>query len=806
MRVARWVGHVWLDARFALRMARRNPGVTLLAVATLALGVGSTTAIFSVFKAVLLNQLPYRDPDRVVALSQRDPTAPGIGRISLWTAQEWRTRASGFASISLYGDASRTLVDNGQAETLRGLRVDHDFFDTLGIRMLLGRGFRADEDGSPRADVVILSHALWVRRFGADPNIIGRSLALSLEPYRVIGVLPPVVYPLRMSNPAEKPEIFMPQGYDPRAAAACRSCLAGIPIGRLKPGIEVTQAQAELSAITTQITREYPTDFARGTSVELERLRDHLIGPIQTALWVLLGAVAFVLLIACVNIANLLLARATARGKEIAIRSALGAGRGRLAGQLLTESLLLSLAGGIAGVLLGWWGAPALATLAPKELPRMDEVGMDASVLLFGLGLSILTGLLFGMLPALRASRFDAVRSHARGGVRNILVIAEVALAFVLAVGTGLLTKSLLRLTSVNSGFDPHHIFTLTLTLDGAPYRTPEATRGYYRRVLEKVRAVPGVLSAGMASNVPLSRIEPANLRAEGAPNQSDSDAPSVDVFWASPDYFRVFKIPLKRGRFFSDHDGVDQPPAALISESLAKSRFSGADPIGRRIQLGPPQDNEPWATIVGIVGDVRNVGLDQEPDEAVYVPQTMDLAHYTRLVVRTAGEPMSFNKAVRAAILEVDPLQAVFHVQSMDDYVASFLSVRSFTFTLIGSFGAMALLLAGIGIYGVVSYAVGLRTREIGIRMALGAERNAVLRLILRDVLLVLVCGLAAGMLCALAVTRFLAHLLFEVRPTDFATSATVALVLACVALAAGYVPARRAAAVDPSKALRSE
>ena len=284
-------------------MARRNPGVTLLAVTTLALGVGSTTAIFSVFKAVLLNQLPYRDPSRVVALSQTDPTAPGIGRISLWTAHEWRTRAPSFASISLYGDASRTLVDNGQAETLRGLRVDHDFFDTLGIRMLMGRGFRADEDGWPRANVVILSHALWVRRFGADPGIVGRALLLSLEPFRVIGVLPAVTYPLRMSNPAEKPEIFMPMGYDPREAAACRNCLAGIPIGRLKTGIEVGQAQAELSTITTQITRAYPSDFARGTSVQVEAMRDHLVGPIQTALGVLLGAVAFVLLIACANIA-----------------------------------------------------------------------------------------------------------------------------------------------------------------------------------------------------------------------------------------------------------------------------------------------------------------------------------------------------------------------------------------------------------------------------------------------------------------------------------------------------------------------
>jgi putative ABC transport system permease protein len=431
---------------------------------------------------------------------------------------------------------------------------------------------------------------------------------------------------------------------------------------------------------------------------------------------------------------------------------------------------------------------------------------MDPTVLLFGVGISLVTGLLFGIIPALRASKINAPAPRARTGPGSVLVITEVALAFVLAVGTGLLAKSLLRLTTIDSGFDPHHVLTLSsIPVPAGRYASPGGLLGYYRALVEKTRAVPGVLSAAMISDVPLSHTEPTKLRVEGAPNLSDSDAPSVDVFWATPDYFRTLEIPLKRGRFFTDHEGLDQPPAALISESLARSRFPDTQPIGRRIQLGQRQDNGPWLTIVGIVGDVRNPGFDQEPDQAVYVPQAVYPGHYTRLVARVAGDPMSFAPAVRAAILQIDPTQGVFHVQPMDDYVASFLADRSFTLKLIGSFGAMALLLAAIGIYGVVSYTVGLRTREVGIRIALGAERFAVLKLILRDILVLLAWGLALGLLSALALTRFLSHLLFEVRPTDLETSASVALLLACVALLAAYLPAHRAATIDPSQALRS-
>jgi putative ABC transport system permease protein len=816
VRLAIWLEHVFHDARFAFRMSRNTPGFTAIAVLTIALGVGSNTAIFSVVKAVLLNQLPYRDPDRVVSLAQGDPATPAAEGVGGWTANELRVRTRSFESISLYGDVQGTLVENGEAEVLRGMRVTHEFFETLGVRMLLGRSFLADEDRWPRRSVVILSHALWARRFSRDPHIVGRLLQISGVMFRVIGVLPPDFRPLRMSNPAEKPEIFMPLGYDPRQASICRSCFGGTAIARLKPGISVDAARTELGGVMRDLVREYPADYARDTSVRVDPLRDRLVGPVHAALWVMLGAVAFVLLIACANIANLLLARAMARSKEIALRAALGCGRWRLAGQLLTESLLLSVTGGAAGVLLGWRGTAALAALAPKELPRLDEIRMDGTVLLFGLGISLLTGLLVGMIPAWRSSRAnlnDALKragapggDPGRGGLRNLLVIAEVALAFVLVVGAGLLGKSFLRLTAVDAGFDPHHILTLTPTLTGDRYATPEATLRYYRQVVEKVRALPGILNAGMVSNVPLSHTEPTKFRIEGRPSVSDADAPACDLYWTSPDYFGVLKLPLKRGRFFTDRDGVSGSPAALVSESFANLRFPGSNAVGQRIQLGPQKEAGPWFAIVGIVGDARQSGLDSEPNQAVYLPQAVDPFHYTRLVARTIGEPMRFERAVRAAIREIDPMQPVFHVQPMEDYITSSLADRTFTLALISLFGTMALLLAAVGIYGVISYMVGLRTREVGIRMALGAERRAILRIVLQDVLMLLAWGLAAGVAIAFAVMRFLSHMLFEVRPTDITTSASVGLVLAFVALLAAYFPALRAAGVDPSLALRSE
>jgi putative ABC transport system permease protein len=782
-------------------MSRRNPGFTAIAVLTLALGVGSSTAIFSVVKAVLLNPLPYRNPDRVVALTQVDSATGAADGPSGWTRNELRTRARSFESISQYGDAQRTLIENGEAEVLRGTRVNYDFFATLGVKMFRGRTFFATEDRWPRGDVVILTHGLWRRRFNEDPGVIGRTLSLGGESYQVIGVLPPDFHPLRMSNPAEKPEIFMPAGYNPAAFNACRSCFGTTAIARLKAGVNLDAARAEVDSIMRDLAREYPADFARYTA-RLEPLQDRLVGPIQVALWVLLGAVGFVLLIACANIANLLLARATARSKEIVLRAALGCSRGRLTAQLLTESLLLSVTGGIVGV-FAWQGTSALASLAPKELPRLDEIRLDAPVLLFGLAVSVITGLAVGVIPAWRSSQPAA---PAGSRLRNLLVISEVALAFVLAVGAGLLGKSFLRLTAVDPGFNPHHVLTMTPTLAGKPYETHDATLRYYRQVVERVRAVPGILSAGMVTNVPLSHTEPVVFRIDGRPAVRDSEAPLCDMYMASPGYFRVLEIPLKRGRFFTDEDAVSAPPVMLVSESFARLRFPDSDPLGRRIKLGLQSENEPWAEIVGIVGDVRQTGFDSEPNQSVYLPQAVHPFHYSRLVARTAGAPMRFERAVRAAIREIDPTQPVFHVQPMDDYVSSSLADRTFMLALISLFGTLALLLAGIGIYGVISYTVDLRTREVGIRVALGAGRRTILRMVFQDVLILLAWGFAAGLLAAFALTRFLSHLLFEVRPTDVATSASVVLLLSSVALFASYLPARRAASIDPALALRSE
>ena len=453
---------VVVDLRYALRMLRNAPVFAAIAIVTFALGVGSSTAIFSIVKAVLMNSLPYHRADRVVALTQVDPVTQATDGLGGWTANELRARTRSFESISQYGDAQRTLRENGEAEVLRGTRTNYDFFETLGVNMMLGRSFLANEDRFPRGNVVILTYRLWARRFGADPRIVGRILSLSDEAYLVIGVLPPDFHPLRMSNPAETPEIFMPLGYDPKQFNSCRSCFGASSIARLKPGIDVDGARSELNAVMRDITREYSVDYRHGTSARLDLLQDRVVGPVHVALWVLLGAVAFVLLIACANITNLLLARATARSKEIVLRAALGCGRGRLARQLLTEGLLLSLMGGAAGVFVAWLGTSALPSLAPKELPRMDEIRMDAAVLGFGLAISVITGLSVGMIPAWRASRVNlnealnlagsSAGGRAHGRLRNLLVILELALAFVLVAGTGLLAKSFLRLTEVDAG------------------------------------------------------------------------------------------------------------------------------------------------------------------------------------------------------------------------------------------------------------------------------------------------------------------------------------------------------------------
>jgi predicted permease len=804
------------DVSFSARTLRKNLGFSLVAVTTLALGVGANTAIFSVVKAVLLNQLPYGEPGRLVKIAESDPDTPRPETVDFTTTYDLRARSRSFQSLSLYRDGAGAMVEGGEPELLQGMRVNYDFFDTLGVKLQLGRAFLPEEDRPDRRREVILTNGLWRRRFGADPHVLGRTVKLSGNSFVVVGVLPAHFRPLAAPGGSLLPEIFMPLGYDLSQPSACRGCQHLQLIGRLKPGVPVGEARAELNTIMRDIVREHPKDYAREAGVALTPLRDQLVGRVSRALWVLLGAVGFVLLIACANVANLVLARATGRAKEIALRAALGASRARLVRQLLTESLLLALAGGIAGVMLAYWGTATLASLGPREFPRLDEIRMDTPVLLFGLAASLLTGVLFGLMPAFRASRVDlttalkdmgkSTSGRSGHGLRTLLVTAELALAFVLVVGAGLLGKSFLHLMSVDPGFDPHNVLTLSTYVYGERYQKPEAELNYYRQVLERLRATPGVESVAMVSTLPLGSFDRSGFHIQDHPLANASDAPGADRYSVSPDYFQVMKIPLKRGRVFTGQDVTGTPGVAVISESCARSQFPNQDPIGKHIQLGGRHDDKPWLTIVGIVGDIRQYALDRPSNMEAYVVQAQDLSFGYNLVARTGLDPRRLERAVRAVFLAVDKTQPVFHVQPMEMYLADSLAERTFTLALVGVFGGLALLLAAVGIYGVVSYAATLRTREVGIRMALGAERRAVLGMVLREGLKLVGAGLATGLLASVALTRLLSSLLFEVRPSDLATLLCVTLVLAAVALVATWLPAWRASRVDPMVALRYE
>jgi len=803
------------DLRYGVRALRKNPAFTLVAVITLALGVGANTAIFSVVKAVLLNQLPYRQADRLVVLGEDDSGDKRPETIGYATAWDLRRLSHSFESMSLYRDATAAIVERGEPELISGLRVNSDFFDTLGVSMQIGRTFLPEEDRPDGRFEIILSHGLWMRRFGGDPKVLGRVIRLNESSFTVVGVLPAGFRTLEIPGAPGYPEMFEPLGYDLSQRFACRDCQHLHFIARMKRGISAQQAHADLKTIMGNLVRQYPAAYPSNAGVALMPLQTYLVGRVSTALWVLLGAVGLVLLIACANVANLMLARATRRSKEIAMRAALGAGRVRLVRQLITESLVLALAGGLVGVMLAWSGTSALAVLGPKEIPRVNEIRMDTSVLLFGLIASLITGLLFGMAPALRSARVDLndalkdlgkiTEGRSRFGLRNLLVATELAIAFVLVVGAGLLGRSFLNLMNVDAGYDPHNVLTLGSFAYGARYQKPEVELAYYKQAMERLRRTPGIESVAMASNLPLLTFDRYGFHIrERATNPAED--PSADTYSVSPDYFSVMKIHLKRGRSFTDQDGSNSPKVAVISENCARRMFPNQDPIGKEIQLGGRDDTKPWTTIVGVVGDVRQYGLDKAPDMEAYLAQAQNMSYLFSMVARTSIDPRSVEGAARAAFLAADPTLPVFRVQPLENYVASSLAQRRFTLALLGLFGGLALALAGVGIYGLISYAVTLRTREMGIRMAFGAERSDVLAMVLRQGLVLTGLGLAVGFAASLALNRLLSSLLFEVRPTDLGTSALVAVLLAAVALLASYLPARRAASVDPMIALRYE
>jgi putative ABC transport system permease protein len=801
MRRMRLLTGLWYDARFAWRAVLRSSGATAAAVVTLALGVGLNTAIFSVVESLLLRQLPYGAPDRIVALTLLDSNGSHGGVVDAWLVRQWAARARTLDGIAIHGDSQLLLHDGGDTEVMRGTRVSASYFDTLGVHALLGRTFQPGEDRLEPTSVLILTYDVWVRRFGAEKTIIGRALTVDGGPYRVIGVLPERFDPLRMTNRAERPEYFAPASYD------CDQC-SGLyrVVARLKPDVTPQQAQSDLNAVMRQIALDYPGAYAPRTTIAVEPLLDQLVGPIRPALWTVFGAVSLVLLIACANVASLQLARATTRSREFAVRAALGGPRGRIAGQLLIENLLVACLGGAAGLLAARGGTSTIVALAPRVLPRIDEIRIDGTVLTFTLAATLVTGVVFGLLPAWTGSRVDVndalkrttgVSGRVSGTrVRNILVVADLVLAFVLVLTTSLLAKSFRNLTALDAGFEAPNVLTMTPALtDSAQNRGPADRLEHYRQILERIRAMPGVTAAGMASNVPLSNVESEAVRTERDTALRDAEVPPADLFWVTPGYLDAMKIRLSRGRPFSDADNLMPAASAIVSEAFARRRLTGQDPIGRRVQIVGQNPAHMWLTVVGVVADARYARLDRPGGEAVYLPQSQRWSHYTRMVARTTGDPMRFAAAIRAAVRDVDPAETTFHVEPMEEYVGSALADRTFAVTLIAMFGTLALLLSGVGVYSLVSHAVAHRSAELAIRAALGATPRRLVVLILRQGVALTTMGLLGGGAAAWAATRLTSNLFFGVSAADPALQLATAGILAAVALAATYLPARRGA-----------
>jgi putative ABC transport system permease protein len=814
MNTAGLLDTIWQDLRYAYRVLRQAPAFTATAILSLALGIGGNTAVFTVVRGVLLKPLPYREPGGLVKVAETDPDSLRPETVDFTTTYDLRARSRSFESLSLFRDAAGAIVGDSGSALLNGMRVNYDYFDTLGARMQLGRAFLPEEDRPDRRFEIILTHGLWRSQFGGDPQVIGRTVRLSGSSFVVVGVLPPGFRPMaRGGSGAVLPDFYMPLGYALGGDSACRGCQHLQLIGRLKSGVSVEQARQELSSVMQGIAREHPADYPKGIGVLITPLLDTMVSGVSTAMWVLLAAVGLVLLMACANVANLVLAKATGRAQEMSLRAALGASRGRLIRQLALECLLLAVASGVAGVLLAWLATTALVTYGSRELPRIAEIRIDAPVLWFTCAISLITVALFGIMPALRASRVDLAASlkdvgRTTGGrtphmFRKVLVIAELALAFVLVMGAGLLGRSFLRLTGVDPGYDPHNVLTMGVYVYGERYRKPEAELNFYQQVKQRLLALPGVESVGMTSTLLLSGFDRRSVHIQDRPLANPAEAPSADTYSVSPDYFRVLRIPLKRGRFFSDADREGAPDVALISESCARTLFADRDAIGKHVEFGG-RDNKRWATIVGIVGDVRQHGLDQPSNMEVYLAQAQNVNFGYTLLMRTTGDAARLAKSVRAVFTAVDPTQPIYRLQPLEAYLADTLGTRTFTLVLLSVFGGLALALAAVGIYGAFSYAVSARTREVGIRMALGAGRRDVLTMVLRQGLGLIGAGLGIGMCVSLVLARFLAKLLYETGPSDPVTFVGAAAGLSAIAMLATYLPARRATRIDPMTALR--
>jgi putative ABC transport system permease protein len=813
---------LWQDLRYAARMLLKKPGFTLIAVITLALGIGANTAIFSVVNAVLLRPLPYAEPGRLVALWESNKQKlDSRNSISYPNFFDWRAQNQSFELMASYYTSGMALTGVATPVNLRSAVVSPDLFAVLGVNPQLGRWFVAEEE-KPGARVAVISHSLWQRQFGGDPNIVGRALALSGKPFNVVGVMPagfqfpieaePVEVWVSSSVDGEKSDPKEPAMNEQRGAHYLQA------VARLKPNVTIEQAQAEMSAIAGKLEQQYPDSNKRYGAMVIPYHND-LVHDYSQALWLILGAVACVLLIACANVANLLLARATARYKEIAVRSALGAGRWRVIRQLLTESLLLALGGGLLGLLLAWWGTEALLRMIPEEVPRLAEINIDRWVFGFTLLISVVTGIVFGLAPALQASKIELTEAMKEGGrgagegggrgrLRGALVVAEIAIALVVLIGAGLLLQTFRKLQQVDLGYDTSRVLTASVELPDARYPKTEQAATFYRALLERVKALPGVEGASAIVPQPLSGdVFSISFEIEGR-NIPKSDHPSSHFRSVSPDYFSVMKIPVLAGRAFTERDDAKAPGVVIINETFAKRHFPNENPLGKHLKPGLSLDGQKvWREIVGVVKDVKHrqsLGRDYEPE--YYFPHAQMPIGSMSLVVRATNDPRSLAGAIQREVQSLDRDIPVSLIKTLDQYLGVAVAQPKFNALLLGLFAGLALLLTAIGLYGVMAYSVIQRTQEIGIRLALGAQTGDVLRMVLRQGLRLTALGLALGLAASYALTRYMQALLFNVRPTDPLTFAVIALMLVSVALLACYFPARRATKVDPMVALRYE
>jgi putative ABC transport system permease protein len=800
--------HSMHDIRFALRQLLKSPGFTIVAVLTLALGIGACTAIFSVVNGVLLRPLTYAQPDRLVVL--RECQLPQFPEFSVSPPNflDWQKLTKSFTALAAYRGQSYNLTSDNEPLRLVGVKVTAAYFSVYGVAPQLGRDFLPEEDSIAKGKVVILSHGLWQRQFGGTADVIGRAVQLNGEPYTIIGVMPA---DFQRSN---NTELWAPMAFaDEDKAADNRGAHYINVAGRLKPGVTLQQAQSEMDVLASQFAVQYP-DSNKSWGVRVFQLTDYVVRDVRTVLWTLLGAVGCVLLIACANVANLLLARANARMREISIRAAMGASRGRIVRQLLTESVVLALLGGVLGMLIAKWGLDALLAFAPANLPRVKELGIDGGALGFTLALSMLTGLVFGVAPAWLATGHnlnETLKEGTRGSTesgrrwfRQGLVMTEVALSLLLLTGAGLLVRSFLKLSAVSPGFEPANATVVSVALPDRKYGQPEKQRQFASQLLDNLRTLPGVQAVGLTHALPLVGDWVLGFTIEGRPAIAPSDIPNTNYYAVTPGYFKAMGIRLLRGRLFTEQDGEKAPRVAVINETLAKQQFPHEDPLGKRINItnGP----DAWREIVGIVSDVKQYGVDKETTMQSYEPFAQQPYSNLSVVIRTTGDARALHQSIRAQVFTVDKDQPVSSIRPLEVIVADTVSRQRFAMLLLTAFSLVALVIAAVGIYGVMAYSVSQRTNEIGIRMALGASARDVLHLILLQGLGVIGAGLAVGLLAALFTMRLVESLLYRTSAHDPLTLAGIACALGAVAFLACLIPARRATKVDPMVALRSE